>query len=251
MTFVFTWHRCDPAGSACVHIAGGTGPTHVVSSTDVEHTLRVGVTATNPFGRGFARSAPTPVIVAVQRTLTLTSRPRSVVYGRNVQLLGNVSPGQAGVSVMIQAQQFGTAGSRRVATVSTASDGSFIAIVKPRIRTVYLAKLADRTTSAPVAVGVRPHLQLASTGKHLFSLTVYAARSFVGKLALVQRWSTTRHAWQTMGRIHLRTARYGPTTRTSKLFLLRVGHGLTLRVRMPLNQAKTGYLPGVSNTIRS
>src|SRR5436190_4862768 len=132
MTFVFTWHRCDPSGSACVHIAGGTGPMHVVGSADVGHTLRVGVNATNRFGRGFARSAPTPVVVAVPETLTLTSRPRSVVYGRSVQLLGNVSPGQVGISVMIQAQRFGTRGSRRVATVSTAANGSFSAIVKPR-----------------------------------------------------------------------------------------------------------------------
>jgi hypothetical protein len=168
-----------------------------------------------------------------------------------VQLTGKLSPGQAGIRVTIQALRFGTGGLRRVATVSTSSDGSFSAIVKPSVRTVYRAQLANGTASTSVAVGVRPRLQLASAGTHLFSLTVYAARSFVGKPALVQRWSLTRHAWLTMGRIHLRTARPGPTTRTSKRFILRVGHGLKVRVRMPLKQATTGYLPGVSNTLRS
>lgn len=258
LTFIVNWHRCDAAGSACVHIAGGRGPTYLVSSADVGHTLRVGVAASNRFGTGVARSAPTSVVVAVHATLRLSSRSRSVVYGRSVRLVGSISPGQAGIRVMIEARPFGAAGPRRVATVSTGSDGSFSAIVKPRIRTAYLAKLADGTASRSVAVGVRPHLrlatagpQLATAGTHLFSLTVYAARSFVGKVAQVQRWSASRHTWLTMGRMHMRTARPGPTTRTNKLFILRVRHGLKLRVRLPLNQPTTGYLTGVSNAIRS
>ena len=76
----------------------------------------------------------------------------------------------------------------------------------------------------------------------MFSVTVYAARSFVGKLALVQRWSSSRHAWLTIGRMHLRSARLGATTRTSRLFPLIVRHGLKIRVRLPLNQSRRRHL---------
>jgi hypothetical protein len=251
LTFIFNWHRCDSSGAACVHIAGATAQTYLLGSADVGHTLRVGVTATNAFGTGFARSAATSVVVAARRTVSLMSGRRSVVYGRSVKLAGTVSGGGAGVTVTIEARLFGKRALLRVATAQTAADGSFSAIVTPRIRTVYLAKLDDGTASASVAVGVRPRLHLSPLGTHLFSLTVYATRSFVGKVALVQRWSPKRHAWLTLGRLHLRSARPGPTVLTSKKFILRVGHGLKLRVRMPLSQTTTGYLTGTSNTIRS
>ena len=153
--------------------------------------------------------------------------------------------------VTIQARAFGKRAPLAVARVATSADGSFRAAVSPRIRTVYRARLNDGAISPSVAVGVRPLLSLSPLATHVFSLSAYAARSFVGRAALVQRWSASRHTWLTLGRVHMRSARPGPTVVTSKRFILRVSHGRKLRVRMPLSQATTGYRSATSNTIPS
>jgi len=250
LKFGFHWHRCDASGAGCVHIDGATDQTYVVSATDVGHTLRVAVTATNAFGTGTARSAPTAVVTAAPGP-TLASSRGSVTYGGSVRLSGSVAGAGAGLSVSIWAQVFGRSGPVRVASVATASNGSFSVAVKPRIRTVYFARLSGGPAGNSVAIAVRPRMRLAVVGKHLFSLNVYASRSFVGRIAYVQRWSIARHRWLTIGPIHMRSARYGPTVVTTKPFVLRVAHGLRLRVRMPLSQSTTGYITGVSNTIRA
>jgi len=157
----------------------------------------------------------------------------------------------AGVSVSIWAQRFGQRAAVRVASVSTASNGTFGVLVKPRIRTVYVARISAGPAGNPVAIAVRPRLRLSVVGPHYFMLKVYAARSFVGRVAYVQRWSTSRHRWLTIGPMHMRSARYGPTVVTSKPFVLRLAHGFRLRVRMPLSQSTTGYITSLSNAVRS
>src|SRR3954453_22720286 len=46
----------DTAGNTCAAIAGATSQTYAVQAADVNHTLRVVVTATNPSGSGSATS---------------------------------------------------------------------------------------------------------------------------------------------------------------------------------------------------
>jgi hypothetical protein len=60
--FAFAWQRCDATGSVCTSIAGATGQTYVVAGADLGSTIRVAVTATNPFGSTTAVSAPTSVV---------------------------------------------------------------------------------------------------------------------------------------------------------------------------------------------
>ncbi len=62
--FAYQWQRCDPAGAACVAVAGATGPTYTLAADDVGSTLRALVTATNGAGANSALSLQTAVVTA-------------------------------------------------------------------------------------------------------------------------------------------------------------------------------------------
>jgi hypothetical protein len=60
--FAYQWQRCAPDGSGCTDIAGATKSTYALTSADVDHTVRVGVTASNADGQASASSAVTNLI---------------------------------------------------------------------------------------------------------------------------------------------------------------------------------------------
>ena len=57
ITYTYAWERCATNGASCPAIGGATSPTYKVASADVNHTLRVVVTATNAGGSGQATSS--------------------------------------------------------------------------------------------------------------------------------------------------------------------------------------------------
>jgi hypothetical protein len=61
-SFSFSWSRCDTSGNACVTIPGATAKIYTATDTDVNHTLRVTVTARNAGGAGHATSTPTAIV---------------------------------------------------------------------------------------------------------------------------------------------------------------------------------------------
>jgi hypothetical protein len=61
-SFAYQWQRCAPDGSGCSDIAGATKQTYLLASADVDHTVRVGVTASNTDGSASASSAVTPLV---------------------------------------------------------------------------------------------------------------------------------------------------------------------------------------------
>jgi len=63
-SYAYQWLRCDSAGGSCAGIAGANSKQYTVSATDVGHTLRVSVTASNAGGSGSATSDPTAVVKA-------------------------------------------------------------------------------------------------------------------------------------------------------------------------------------------
>jgi hypothetical protein len=64
-SYTYSWRRCDAAGNNCLDISGATQSTRVVTADDVDRTLRVRVTATNPGGTSeLALSAPTNAVSA-------------------------------------------------------------------------------------------------------------------------------------------------------------------------------------------
>jgi hypothetical protein len=62
ITVAFQWRRCDADGTGCADIAAATDPTYRATATDIGHTIRVAVTATNSGGSGAATSARTDTI---------------------------------------------------------------------------------------------------------------------------------------------------------------------------------------------
>ncbi|MGA9284622.1 MAG: hypothetical protein WBV85_04205, partial [Solirubrobacteraceae bacterium] len=62
---VYQWQDCGGSGSGCSNIAGATGSTYKLAASDVEHTIRVVVTATNSGGSTAATSAATASVAAV------------------------------------------------------------------------------------------------------------------------------------------------------------------------------------------
>src|SRR5215831_5126275 len=61
-SFAYQWQQCDSSGSNCNPISGATSKTYRVATGDVDHTLKVAVTATNSDGSATATSSATDVI---------------------------------------------------------------------------------------------------------------------------------------------------------------------------------------------
>lgn len=61
-SFSYQWQQCDMSGANCNPIAGATSKTYVAASSDVDHTLRVAVTATNSDGSSSSTSQVTAVV---------------------------------------------------------------------------------------------------------------------------------------------------------------------------------------------
>ena len=58
------WQDCDGSGNNCTAIAGATGQTHTLTSSDVGHTIRVQEIASNAGGTSNpANSAPTAIVI--------------------------------------------------------------------------------------------------------------------------------------------------------------------------------------------
>ena len=76
-TYAYQWNRCDTAGNNCAAITGATAQTYTVAAADVDKTLRVTVTATNPSGSTSASSAQTAAVTqpGPQGAIKLGERP--------------------------------------------------------------------------------------------------------------------------------------------------------------------------------
>ena len=61
-SFSYQWQQCDASGANCNSIVGATSKTYTVVAGDVDHQLRVAVTATNADGTASATSQPSGVI---------------------------------------------------------------------------------------------------------------------------------------------------------------------------------------------
>ena len=60
--YAYQWQNCNSAGESCTNISGATASTYKLTATDVGHTIRAAVTATNAGGSGKATSAQTTTV---------------------------------------------------------------------------------------------------------------------------------------------------------------------------------------------
>ena len=251
ITFAYQWRRCDTNGVNCSNIIGATSKTHTLTSVDVGNKLSVRVRASNSAGSRAAVSLPTAVVTAQPpKSLSLHSGQSVVVYGRAVSLFGSLANGQPGEAVAISERQLPSLSGvdvRTVATVQTSTDGSFNVAVRPVSRALYRAS-TGQTTSNTVSINVRPRLSLTRIGSHRFTLGATAARSFVGKYGVVQRWSQRKHRWVSLRRVFFTRAfpASSPTIMSRAVFRARLG-GARIRVFVPSSQVAPGYVSGVTN----
>jgi hypothetical protein len=64
ITYAYQWRRCNASGASCSDIAGAASSTYVAQQADVDSTIRVVVTATNPGGSLAATSNQTAAVTA-------------------------------------------------------------------------------------------------------------------------------------------------------------------------------------------
>jgi len=82
--YAYQWQSCDIDGTGCIPVAGATGKTYGVRTTDLGFRLRVRVTARNANGSGAANSALTEIVAP---TVTVTNkRPTLTIV--SVKFLG-------------------------------------------------------------------------------------------------------------------------------------------------------------------
>jgi hypothetical protein len=74
-SYAYAWERCDTAGGTCASITGATSKQYTETTADVDHRLRVVVTATNSSGSGTATSRPTGTVQATGQAPKNTSAP--------------------------------------------------------------------------------------------------------------------------------------------------------------------------------
>jgi hypothetical protein len=72
--FTYKWQRCNREGSGCANIAGATAKTYKLTTSDIDHSVRVLVTAANSDGKSTANSHPSPIISGSQAPRN-TQRP--------------------------------------------------------------------------------------------------------------------------------------------------------------------------------
>src|SRR5258707_9984739 len=61
-SFAYQWQRCAADGSGCTDIASATKQTYTLVSDDVDHAVRVQVTASNADGQATADSVVTALV---------------------------------------------------------------------------------------------------------------------------------------------------------------------------------------------
>ncbi len=58
----YQWQDCNSSGASCSDIGGATAGTYTLQSSDIGHTVRVRVTATNSLGAAPDSSAQTATV---------------------------------------------------------------------------------------------------------------------------------------------------------------------------------------------
>jgi plastocyanin len=193
----------------------------------------------------------TVVVTAVApESITLTANRRVVTYGGSVVLTGQLANGSAGekVTLSVNPQSGNTATSTE--TVTTAADGTFRVSIRPLVQTAYTVAAAS-STSSPVVINVRPLVRLGVIGHRHAIVRLAAARGFLHRYALVQRWNGRRHVWRSVRRVRFTRTTLGTssTVVTSARFAQRLHHGMRLRVFVPRSQVMPGYASNVSNAV--
>jgi hypothetical protein len=157
-SFNYSWQRCSATGTDCASITGATNRTYTPGAADVDHKLRVVVTAVNADGQTAANSAPTYVVSGGNAPVS-TAKPAvsgSATVGEELTASNGTWTGGA-TSFAYQWQRCDSAGTGCAdATDATSKTyGVRTADVGKRLRVQVTAKNASSSSTAssdPTAV---------------------------------------------------------------------------------------------------
>jgi plastocyanin len=243
-----TWTNLDKSGAAHQVVFDGGGAASPVLQAGQSWSRHFPSKGSFPYHDGRrAASKATIAVAPALPTVTAQSSVASVGFGGRATLSGRVSSGRAGQVVTVYARPCGQLSLVKLAAVKTKAGGAYRLVVKPRRTTAYGVRWR-KVSSAGVVLPVRPLLRLrAASGA--FALRVYAASSFAGKVAQLQRFDEAEGDWKLAGQMKL-AAGGTPSTGT----FLSVGTGKaagTGRVRalLPVAAAAPCYTTATSNEL--
>lgn len=84
IAYAYRWQSCDPTGASCRSIPGAQSASYTAGATDVGHSLRLLVTASNADGASTLASAPSGVVsgsAAAGALVTLAAQPLGTPNG--------------------------------------------------------------------------------------------------------------------------------------------------------------------------
>ena len=191
-------------------------------------------------------------VAAPPVTVTLRATPVVVAYGKPVTFAGQVSTKKANQQVVIQGMACGSTNTTKAATVKTTANGNYTTPVTPAVGTTYRASFKNGT-SQPVAITVKPVVELKRVARGSFTASVKAGQTLTGKFVLFQRYKKLKKRWVQVKRLALKTSLAGtkPTVVSSVSFKARLRTGTRVRVMISKLQAGPCYVQATSKSIRA
>lgn len=180
--------------------------------------------------------------------VTISASPRLVTYLGATTLSGAVSTAQANERVSVRAQACGSASFASLATVTTTAGGAWTLVARPQKTTVYEAQL--RGVTARTTVTVRPRVTIRKLTGGRFAVRVSAAQAFGGKIAVLQRRSSTG-SWVRVRYVTLRLmGGTAPTVISGANVRVKLRAGTRVRAVIGAAQVAPCYAAGTSNVVR-
>jgi hypothetical protein len=183
--------------------------------------------------------------------VALQVRPTKLGPVQNALLLGGVSSGGTGETVVVQAKDCGLSSFRNVLVVTTGPGGRWQREYGPGVNTVLRARWRG-VVSAPVAVSQAPLLQLDQLSSREYEVGVGSVGHMWRKRVKIQR--RTGSSWETLRSVVLTETYSSPGQSgvwTDADFTLSVPVGSVLRAVLPADQARPCYLPTASSPVRT
>lgn len=180
--------------------------------------------------------------------VTIAASPRIVTYLGATTLSGAVSTAQPNERVAVRAQPCGTTSFASLATVTTTTGGAWTLSARPQKTTVYEAQWRGATARATVTV--RPRVTLRKLTRGRFAVRVSAAQAFGGKVAVLQRRTSTG-SWVRVRYVTLRVlGGTAPTVISGANVRANIRVGTRVRAVIGSAQVAPCYAAGTSNVVR-
>ena len=190
----------------------------------------------------------TITVRAAALAVTIAASPRIVTYLGATTLSGAVSTGQPNERVSVRAQPCGITSFASLATVTTTTGGAWTLSARPQKTTVYEAQWRGATARATVTV--RPRVTLRKLTRGRFAVRVSAAQAFGGKVAVLQRRTSTG-SWVRVRYVTLRVlGGTAPTVISGANVRANIRVGTRVRAVIGAAQVAPCYAAGTSNVVR-